>query len=751
MSKARGVVQAFEPSQVAGIDTRIWQEKGTSTDNRGVNFTLRGEVATVAGIRPLVRRWREPSERFGKNGDPVITANPFEMPVASIGTFSRDGITDILVDSGGKISIIRGDQVIDLLDDRHIAENPWEATRFFQVANNLILINGKDPNMKWDGEKMTPLGIKYAPSAPRIVGQEDGDTDVRATAPAQSFWSGNSMVKTATDAKYNYKISWVSEFGQESELSGGSNSVSDSNVTNTHRYLIYVDSIGQDAPQDDIIGRNLYRSTNGIDYYFIRYIPGSASDGYIDSIDPTAPLQLKAPDPRTNTPPPLCRFGFYFRGRTYYSGNAETPTALFYSKDSGEKEAVPAENVILVGTDAADPITGFAIAGDYVLIFKEYSTYMLTQDKNGKPILTPISDSFGCVSDRAAVGFEGRIYFVSKDGLYAFDGSKVVPISKEIGELVKGVPKSELRNSVAWVEPSNRRVNFSIVTGPKSLNNEVWTIHVDNGAMSRTDVSVNAAVRYKDMTIVGYSSDPTTHESGANNIGVWGVGSSVRYYDFIQGTYPNNIDNIEYAPTLKKTDLYRKFQTRWMFGSSPQADKTFYRIDVFYAQTGGYQEANPAKNVTGYDHRIYVKWFTDWDRNIVGEDYLDPSDPNGLLWDESLKDSSGDPASPVLWGELSEVVDGVPTLNKPWDEARVRSKRINIRVTNRIDPLSHLAATSKPEESPVNERVDSSGENITAKSLKVEFSGGGSSGWRIVGFLLHMQDHGIRSEGTDHE
>ena len=750
MSKARGVVQAFEPSQVAGIDTRIWQEKGTSTDNRGVNFTLRGEVATVGGIRPLVRRWREPSGRYGKHGDTVITENPFESPVVSMGTFSRDGITDILVDSGGKISIIRGDQVVDLLTDRHIAEDAWEATRFFQVANNLILVNGKDPNMKWDGEKMTPLGIKSTPSAPRIVGQEDGDTDVRASAPSEIFWSGNSMVKTSTDVKYNYKLSWISEFGQESELSSSSNAVSDSNVTDTHRYLLYIDGIGQDSPQDDIIGRNLYRSINGIDFFLIRYIPGTASDGYVDVVDPTAPLQDKAPDSGTNTPPPLCRFGFYFRGRTYYSGNPENPTALFYSKDSGEKEAVPAENVILVGTSAADPITGFAIAGDYVLLFKEHSTYMLTQDKNGKPILTPISDSVGCVSDRAAVGFEGRIYFVSKNGLFAFDGSKIVPISKEIGELVKAVPKSELRNSVAWVDPTNRRVNFSLTTGPKSINNEVWTIHVDNGAMSRSDLSIYSSVRYKDMTIVGYNSDPTTNESGWNNIGVWDVGSSVYYYESVPGTHPNNVDDFEYAPKMQRADIYRKFQTRWMFGSSPQADKTFYRIDVFYAQTGGYQEEDGAKNITGYDHRIYVKWFTDWDRSIVGEDYLDPSDPDALLWDEAAKDSLGDPTAPVIWGDLSEVVSGVPTLNKPWDEARVRSKRINIRVTDRVDPLSHLVPTAKSVESAINERTDTSGESITAKSMKVEFSGGGRSGWRIVGFLLHMQDHGIRAEGTDH-
>ena len=61
MSRAKGITQSFEAAQVAGIDKRVWQDKGTSTDNRGVQFTLKGEVATTPGIRPLVW-WKNTKE-----------------------------------------------------------------------------------------------------------------------------------------------------------------------------------------------------------------------------------------------------------------------------------------------------------------------------------------------------------------------------------------------------------------------------------------------------------------------------------------------------------------------------------------------------------------------------------------------------------------------------------------------------------------------------------------------------------------
>ena len=125
---------------------------------------------------------------------------------------------------------------------------------------------------------------------------------------------------------------------------------------------------------------------------------------------------------------------------------------------------------------------------------------MLTQSKNGEPILTPISSTVGAVSDRAAVGFEGKVFFVSESGLYAFDGSKILPISKNISEIIKKAPKGTLRNAISWVDPAERKVYISIPTGPKSHNNEVWVIHADNGALSRIEVSVTCAVRYKGFT-----------------------------------------------------------------------------------------------------------------------------------------------------------------------------------------------------------------------------------------------------------
>ena len=716
MAKARGVVRSFEAAQVSGIDTRVWQEKGTSTDNRGVYFTLSGEVASVSGIKPLVYKWLI-------KGDKVTT--PFSGgAITSLGVFTRDGVTDLLIEYDGKIGLLKNNQIEDLVENRHIPNGLSESTRFIQVANVLIILNGKDPNLKWDGEKITPLGVSGTPNAPTIVESSPGDGDIQAWASAARFWGGFSILKTDTERTYKYRVAWLSEFGQESELSDISNSVSDNSVTVDKKYLILLTGLGGPSPQDDIIGRKIYRSLDGFTWFLVRYLPGTDGDTLIDTIAPDAPLSEESPEAGLNLPPPLSSWAFYYRGRTYYGGNPESPTVLFHSAKDGGKEAVHPTDAIIVGNNIAEPLSGYALAGDFALIFKRHSTYMLTQDKEGRPILTPLSTTVGAISDKAAVGFEGRVFFVAESGLYVFDGSKIKAVSVDVAEVIGRVPRATLKNSFGWADPETRRVYFSISTGPADHNNEVWALHVDSGALSKIGQAVSAAIRYKGQTVVGYNSSEAN--DGVFDLGVWGAGTKIYYR-------PNPTSG------LLSTEIDRNFETRWIFGSSPQSDKTFYRVDVFYVQTGGYQVGEPNLLTESFDNRIYVEWYTDWNRNVVGGTTLTPSDPGALLWGEANEDGSG----VLTWGQVEGGSSGLGPLRKLWDEKRVRCQKINIAVSERVNPKSPVSL--------ITPTTDPSGDNLTAKSLKISFSTGGDAGWRIVGFMLHMEDHGVRGEGTDHE
>jgi hypothetical protein len=190
---------------------------------------------------------------------------------------------------------------------------------------------------------------------------------------------------------------------------------------------------------------------------------------------------------------------------------------------------------------------------------------------------------------------------------------------------------------------------------------------------------VTSAVRYKGETIVGFSY-PDASGSPVYDLGMWGMSNSIG---------------------LSDAGFEGSFETRWLTGTNPQADKTYFRLDVFYVQT-----ANQDMTVT---------WHTDWDRDAVGSTTFRLADPDALTWDE-VSDGAA-----IIWGDGS---------GKTWDEARVRCKRINFSVSD---------SSAYPSDEP-----------LTAKSLKLTFSTtADKSPWKLVGFVLHSEDHGIRGEGTD--
>ena len=683
MSRARGKTIEFDPIQVAGLDDNVWQKQGSSTNSMGVVFSRRGEVVKTPGISPLVYAW-------GHHGDKLHTpVNPFAAwPIVSVGTFQRDGATDILLDFNGGIYHLDGDVVTKLIDGRYKATTPFEATRFVQAGNVLIILNGRDPNLKWDGVKLSPLGIAATPTTPVIAESDPGagvmEINIASTINVNAgLWSGYSIKKNSSTESdpYRYRTTWVNDAGQESEASTKSNSVTDGTVATDHRYVILVGNLSDTPPSDDITGRILYRSMDDITYYEIAYLPGTSTDTYFDYIEPGMTLSTPLDETGTNLPPPLSKWAFEFRGRTYYGGVESDPLLLFFSEPNGAKEAVKASNFILISSDGSgDELSAYGFGSDYALIFTKRSTHMLTHSKTDEPILTPISRTVGAVSDLAVVGFGRKIFFVGESGLFAFDGSKVIPLSNKVSEQIKNLPPAHLKNVVGWADPENRRVYFSVVTGASSVNNEVWSIQIDNGAVSKVPFSVTSAVRYKGETIVGFSY-PDAAGSPVYDLGLWGTSNSLGLSDAgFEGT----------------------FETRWLTGTNPQTDKTYFRLDVFYVQTAN-------KDMT-------VTWHTDWNRDAVGSTTFKLADPDALTWDEVSDGST------ITWGDLYE--------GKTWDEARIRCKRINFSVSD---------SAAYPSDEP-----------LTAKALKVTFSTvADKSPWKLVGFTLHSEDHGIRGEGTD--
>lgn len=610
MSGAEGKSTRFFPAW-GGVDQRVWQAEGRATEATGVVFAPTGEVRKAKGISPCAT-W--PGNQA-----------PFFATGAFLGLHTWGGQTDVLLSHGTSISLLRGNTLTAIATNLSQAIRVRDQVRFTQIGTRVFLTNGRDRNMKWDGRLLSRVGVHTRPKAPDIY------TFQRDAAPGtDSFFSSLWLDNVTPFTRLAYKQTWTSMYGQESEASPASVTViadSTAGVADPDRQevvstadsrfnvLLVLDAV---PGQDELTDRTVYRSVDGGAYTFLQRISGSSTRHWVDAVDPTTSSTLQIPADGANAPPPIAKWCFPFRSRVYYLG-PDLPSHLRYSSINAP-EAVPATNLLDVVSTDGDVVTAYSVARDYVVIFKRNSIYLLTHDKDERPQLMPVSQGVGCVGDFAVKSFDGVVYFMSAVGIHSFDGAQARSLSAELETMVRNLPGAYLPDVVAFFDPLNRRIYFSVnAGGTGEIQTEVWAIQLDTGAVSvLRDFPVESAAYIAGRNYVIYRS--INNAAPEWDIGLFDAIDAIRF------------DNV-----------LSRYMTKFLDWDSPASDKTWKRLDIAYVQTG--------------DWNTTVEWYTDWDsRTPAGSATFRASDPAATIWGE------GD------WDTAARV----------WDKGRLRTVRIDL-------------------------------------------------------------------------
>lgn len=760
MARSRGKVKSFQPSNVKGIDTRIWQSKGTATDMDGVVFSLRGEVVKIGGMSRLVS-WKvgESGTRrspFAKqtwttsSGSATGSIVLKESRILTLGTFNSVGSTELLVayytPSPGTpaFGTSPGIVTIGVLEHNEIRSiysysvaygdpQPRYYPRFVDVGPFvIILVEGMQP-VKWDGRITSPVGIREAPSPITAVvvlgtgdngGYQDISTELEGdVVPTLNgdFWNEHSFNQIDGGVrKIAYYQTYINQYGQESNLSPISNElilnellgvgltmgieagmisqeaaqaaneagfvVNNQHITGVDydnqlktRRLVSFLALGEAPKQVDIAYRSLYRSEGSSPPTALprRLGPGAKSHFDVRKIGESA-IQ-GAPAPGENNPPPNARWAFPFRGRVYYMGG---PSLLSYSK-LNFPEAVSVSNFLEVNTADGDELTGWGVAQDYAIIFKRRSAYLLTHDKAEEPVITPLQSTFGAVSDRAVVSFDNNTYFLSDVGFHVFNGGEFKRLSSALDDAVRLLPKHTRDGATVFADRQNNRVYISVNANPGTENNQIWVIHTDSGAFTVVkDRKVSAAAMLKDEVVVG-----SVNNWGEPDLLVWDTGHTRDGRDFVGS-----------------------FSTEWMELSNPHSDKRFYKLLLYFVQTGNTE--------------LTVDWYTDWDDRVVaGSSTVVLKDTDAVYWGNTT------------WGKGT------------WDERRLVSKFVDLKETSSAGTAQDIAAKSIR----FTFRTGSLSNNTVAGGLSKSappFLEAPARPFRLVGWQLIGDDYGERAEGT---
>jgi hypothetical protein len=123
-------------------------------------------------------------------------------------------------------------------------------------------------------------------------------------------------------------------------------------------------------------------------------------------------------------------------------------TSQLWWSDSFAPETWPAVNYWDIKKGDGDEITCLKVFLGDLVIFKNRSSHLLRGSSLDNFRLDEIDTRIGCVGHDAAVTLGMRLFFVSSDGIYIFNGVTVNPISDErIPRLWKDIDQGHISNS----------------------------------------------------------------------------------------------------------------------------------------------------------------------------------------------------------------------------------------------------------------------------------------------------------------
>lgn len=413
------------------------------------------------------------AENVRFSGD--VTTLEKRTPTLTYGTVtpSTDTILGIFrqyITGGDKVLLAHHDDKIDIGNDTTGAftnvltlTEAGHRSQWLQWHDLAIMTDGYNQPVKYDGTTATYLG----------------------TCAAVDAGSG-----AGPDGTYTYKVAfYTASYNVGLGVVSPSVTVIDNDI-NLSQIPIAPDTF----MGEDIVGRKIYRIATGGSTYKLLTNGVIANNTATTLTDSDADGALGATYSVAYTEaPPKGKFCTIHNNRLWIAGDPTYPSRVYYSDDSSH-DYFPVDNYILARENDGDIVTfiknflGVLTVGKENSISKIYTT--------GSDPVTDwyVSDPFtfvGCSAPYSAVETLVGIIYLSRDGIYKFDGQTSTLISDAVTPEIQNISSSNFLNSVGAFNKNTYYLGYTDGRISSDANNRVLLFNLLRNSYSIDTLSVN--------------------------------------------------------------------------------------------------------------------------------------------------------------------------------------------------------------------------------------------------------------------
>jgi hypothetical protein len=258
-----------------------------------------------------------------------------------------------------------------------------------QFLDKYFMGNGTDNIQVYDGSSIWDIGYPI-PASNCSAAKDDGT-------------SGGLEAKV-----YKYKITFYYDDGESNCC------VADVSITPTSGKSVSLTDIP--IGNSRVTQRRIYRTAgDGDTYKLLTSINNNTTTTYTDSIADSG-LGADMDEDNNYSHIQKCCYMISHKGRMWYAGDRDHPSRLYYSK-ALSSEANPSLYYWDIGSNDGDIITGLFVNLGALVIFKRYSTWVITGDTptgtDANMVLEKVNPSIGCISRPTAKHAGNDIIFLS--------------------------------------------------------------------------------------------------------------------------------------------------------------------------------------------------------------------------------------------------------------------------------------------------------------------------------------------------
>ena len=192
-------------------------------------------------------------------------------------------------------------------------------------------------------------------------------------------------------------------------------------------------------------------------------------------VNPTIPLMrwtgtgILGPTP--GAPTNNCKYLEVHKGRLWAAGAESTPYRIYYSTTNIGWDWTTTGGFIDL-PDYTQSITGIMSWGGNLYVFTETNVYVLSGSTTATFILTKSNSDVGAIAPRTITGTDSGIFFLSRTGIFSFNGVNSTKTSDKVEPLINLINKNYIKNACAMWDGQGKYW-LSYTDSTSNINNKI--------------------------------------------------------------------------------------------------------------------------------------------------------------------------------------------------------------------------------------------------------------------------------------